>query len=339
MMELPAPQIFEIAHPSDAGAAQRAARAMSLALGFAEQASEEMGLVVRELASNLVKHAERGTLTLTPLSEGERDGLEIASVDTGPGIADVEEAVRDGFSTACSLGCGLGAVNRMMDQVEISSQPGTGTRLVCRRWRRDALPAPAVSRLEFGAASRPHPKMNVNGDAFVIKQAGQTALAAVIDGLGHGPEAHRAAQAARVYVEAHYDQPLGEIFRGVGRTCRATRGVVMALARFDQSRETLTFASFGNIEARVIGSPTPINFLVRRGIVGVHTTGPVVTEHPWTPGSLLVLHSDGISTRWHWDDFASLADKPADAIAQALLRQLAKEEDDATVVVVRDART
>ena len=336
-MNPPDPQSFEIAHSSDGGAAQRAAKAMSLALGFSEQAAEEIGLTARELASNLVKHAARGTLTLTPLVENGRAGIEMESADSGPGIADVEEAMRDGFSTAGSLGCGLGAVNRLMDQVEIASQPGVGTRLVCRRWRRESPFGTDRCPLDIGVASRPHPKMNVNGDAFVIKQAGDTALVAVIDGLGHGPEAHKAAKAARLYVESHDDQPLRDIFRGVGRTCRATRGVVMALARFDRPKETLTFASFGNIEVRVLGSAAPINFVVRRGIVGVHTTDPVVTEHPWPRKCLLVLHSDGISTRWHWDDFAALADKPADVIAQGLLRALAKEEDDATVLVVRDA--
>ena len=77
------------------------------------------------------------------------------------------------------------------------------------------------------------------------------ALVGVIDGLGHGQFAHRAAQTARQYVENHFDLPLDQIFRGVGRACRATRGVVMALARFDWGQGRLAFASVGNIAVRV----------------------------------------------------------------------------------------
>jgi len=336
-MDAPIRQTITVAHLGDGTEAQRAAKAMGVSLGFDDRTVEEIAIVVSELASNLVKHAAGGTLTLSPLIEETRSGIEIEALDSGPGIASVEEAMRDGFSTAGSLGCGLGAVNRLMDQLEVSSQRGVGTRLVCRRWRREALPTGALCPLEVGVASRPHPKMTVNGDAFVIKHAAEAVLVGVIDGLGHGPDAHRAATTARLYVEGHYDQPLLDIFRGVGRSCRSTRGVVMALARFDWALGKMTFASFGNIEARVIGSPTPINFLVRRGIVGMHSTNPVVTEHAWARTNLLIVHSDGLSTRWPWEDFAHLADKPATVIAQQLLRKLAKEEDDATVLVVRDA--
>jgi anti-sigma regulatory factor (Ser/Thr protein kinase) len=93
---------------------------------------------VSELASNLVKHARRGTLTLTPLTEGTRVGLQIESQDRGPGIADVEQALTDGFSTAGSLGYGLGVVHRLMDTFDITSQPGAGggTHIVCQRWLR-----------------------------------------------------------------------------------------------------------------------------------------------------------------------------------------------------------
>ena len=108
----------------------------------------------------------------------------------------------------------------------------------------------------------------------------------------------------------------------------------MALARFDWARERLVFASVGNIEARVLSPAGPVRFIIRRGIIGLNAPSPVVTEHPWPPGTLLALHSDGLRTHWGWGDFPGLAGQPADIAAQALLRALAKAEDDATVVVV-----
>jgi len=183
--------------------------------------------------------------------------------------------------------------------------------------------------------------MGVNGDAVVLKQWGEGALVGVIDGLGHGQLAHRAAQTAWQYVESHFDQPLEAIFHGVERTCSATRGVVMALARFACSPSSsvcrMTFANIGNIEAYLFDGPQPVRFMVRRGVLGLHAPPPGVTEHPWGARSMLVLHSDGVTTRWRWQDFRHLAEAPATVIARQLLRALAQDTDDATVVVVKNA--
>src|SRR6266851_5341310 len=254
-------EAIPISDVGDLSAARLMARSMSTAIGFDERAVEEIALVVSELAANLVKHAKGGVLRLRQTEEAGRTGIQIDSEDQGPGIPNVEQAIADDFSTAGSLGCGLGAVNRLMDEFDVASRPGAGTSIVCKRWLRLDVP-PAMARpLVFGVASRPCPLMPVNGDTFVIQEWGESALVGVIDGLGHGQFAYRAAQAARQYVERHFDQPLAEIFRGVARTCRATRGVVMGLARFDWGRGTLTFASIGNVEARVFGSSEPMNFV------------------------------------------------------------------------------
>jgi anti-sigma regulatory factor (Ser/Thr protein kinase) len=334
----PAPQeAIPISDVGDLGAARLAARSMSTAIGFDERAVEEIALVVSELATNLVKYAKDGILRLRRTEEGGMTGIEIDSEDRGPGISNVEQAIGDDFSTSGSLGCGLGAVNRLMDEFDVSSRPGAGTSIVCKRWLRlDVTPA-LNCPLVFGVATRPCPLMPVNGDAFVIKRWGETALVGVIDGIGHGQFAYRAAQAARQYVERHYDQPLAEIFRGVARTCRATRGVVMGLARFDWGRGTLAFASVGNVEARVFGSPEPMNFVVPRGILGLNARSPMVSQHRWALSNVMVLYSDGLSTHWRWSDFPHLAQASATVAAEELLRAFAREADDATVVVVKSA--
>ncbi len=338
MIGSPATQeAIPISDVGDLRTARLAARSMSTAIGFDERAVEEIALAVRELATNLVKHAKDGILRLRRTEEGGRTGIQIDSEDQGPGIPNVERAIGDDFSTSGSLGCGLGAVNRLMDEFDVTSRPGAGTRIVCKRWLRLGVPAALACPLAFGVATRPCPLMPVNGDAFVIKQWGESALVGVIDGLGHGQFAYRAAQAARQYVERHYDQPLADIFQGVTRTCRATRGVVMALARFDWGRATLTFASVGNVEARVFGSPEPMNFVYPRGVLGLNARRPVVTQHRWELNNVMVLHSDGLTTHWRWSDFPHFAEASATVVAQELLRAFARETDDATVVVVKSA--
>ena len=113
----------------------------------------------------------------------------------------------------------------------------------------------------------------------------------------------------------------------------------MALARLDWARERLTFASVGNVEYRVFGWCQPVNFIVRRGVIGLNAPDPVVTEHRWEPRHVMVMHSDGLATHWRWEDFPHLQEASATVAAQQLLRRLARDDDDATVVVVKGAQT
>jgi len=333
-MQASASQSLDIQHESDVSRARQAAKITAGVLGFGPEACEEIALVMIELATNLLKHAQGGSLALTPLVAGGRVGLEIESRDRGPGIDDIEQALVDRFSTTGSRGTGLGAINRLMDELDITSSRGSGTRVLCRKWIRDHRASVRPCPLAVGVATRPRGTGELNGDAFVIKRWNTNLLVGIIDGLGHGPFAHRAALTATNYVNGHFDQPLDQIFRGTGRACRATRGVVMALACFDWERERVTFASVGNIEARVFPRPEAFRFTIRRGVVGNNAPHAVATEHPWQPENLLVLHSDGLRTHWNWRDFPGASDLPAPALATELLRLLAKEEDDATVMVV-----
>jgi anti-sigma regulatory factor (Ser/Thr protein kinase) len=328
-----------VSHLSDANEARRLVKAMAVELGFDMRQCEELAIVVSELASNLVKHATSGWLIFTPLKEDGRSGIRIESKDNGPGIDDVDRAITDGFSTTGSLGYGLGAVNRLMDEFEIQPGPDgkTGTHITCVRWRRERIQKMPACPLSFGVATRAYQNSALNGDAYVVRRSNELALVALIDGLGHGQYAKIAAQTAREYIENHYDQPLETLFRGAGRACRATRGVVMALARFTWQAETisLTFASVGNIEARVFGSPAPVNFIAQRGVIGLNAPNPVVAGYNWNPDYTLVLHTDGVRTKWSWSDFPELAGATSYHAARRLLQELAKDSDDATVIVVR----
>ena len=327
---------FKVRDNLDCAAAQRSARQSAETLGFGSTETEEVVLVVAELATNIVKHAGHGVLSITPQQVGEQMGIEIIALDQGPGISDVEQCMVDGYSTSGGLGYGLGTVNRLMDEVEINSSAGTGTHIVCRRWLRDQSPASDhASPWDVGVASRARRSEPHNGDAFVIRRWQEKLLVGVIDGLGHGHLAQQAALAAQRYVQSHYDLPLDKLFAGAGRACRGTRGAVMALARFE-SRGRMSLANFGNIEARAFQPAHRLALNVQRGILGLDERRVVVQEHQWLPGSVLVLHSDGLTNRWQWPDFPGLEREPASVIASRLLQQLATRDDDATALVVTD---
>ena len=332
---------ISVSQAGDVIVAKRTALEMSKEAGFDETSGQEIGLAASELATNLVKHAAGGTILISigPDERG-RGGIRLEAVDQGPGIRDVERAMADGFSTAGSLGCGLGAVNRFMDDFDISSSvvPPRGTRVVAGRWVRTSPTPGFQSPLDVGSAARAHPGLDLNGDALVIKHSETVSLVAIIDGLGHGQFAHRASSTAAQYITNHFEQPLADIFRGVSRACRATRGVVMALARFDRQPPQLTFASVGNIEARILNSPQPIALRLRRGIIGLNAPNPLINTYDWTSQNILVMHTDGLSAHWKWNDFQALAEGRASDLAQAMLRKLAKDNDDAAVVVIKNRR-
>jgi anti-sigma regulatory factor (Ser/Thr protein kinase) len=329
-------QHLPIIRHRDEQVAQKTARQLALSLGFASASSEEIVLVVTELVTNLLKHAHGGTLIFTPLHGKGRAGLQIEAQDEGPGITDVNRALTDGYSTAGSPGFGLGTVNRLMDKLDIVSEPGGCTHVTCHRWiRSKTSPLPlSLGRLDFGAATRPCLNSTENGDAFIINRWNGTTLAGIIDGLGHGQWAQRAAHTARQYIETHYDQPLGDLFQGAGCACRSTRGVVMALARFE-SNTKLTFASIGNVEAYIWDGAKRTSLRAQRGILGTNIPEIQIIECPWKSTHLLVLHSDGIRNHWPWDEFSSLAHSTAQNIAWRLLCEFARKEDDATVVTVK----
>jgi anti-sigma regulatory factor (Ser/Thr protein kinase)/serine/threonine protein phosphatase PrpC len=325
---------LQVVEQLDCAAAQQSGRRMALTLGFAGDASEEIALVVAELASNLVKHAGRGALTLRPLQSGERTGIEVQAQDSGPGMPDTAKSLTDGYSTSGTLGYGLGTVNRLMDEMDVSSVPGSGTQIVCRRWVRPPQETLMPRIWDVGVVTRSRRSAAENGDAFVVKEWKDNLLVGLIDGLGHGEPAQMAALAAQNYVQTHYDLPLDKIFCGTNRACRATRGVVMALARF-LSRTRMSFASVGNVEARASCGRQRIPFAVQRGILGAQEIHVCVQEFTWNSEGVLILHTDGLQTRWQWNDFAGLEREPAQVMASKLMRKLADDNDDATVLIVK----
>ncbi|MGK7929738.1 MAG: anti-sigma regulatory factor [Spirulina sp.] len=103
-------------------------------LGFDNSTAKMIVTAVSELARNIIKYAGRGKIIITPLEEERRSGIEIICQDTGPGIADVEQAMKDRYSSSGTLGLGLPGVKRMMDDFEIHSTPNKGTKVIIKKW-------------------------------------------------------------------------------------------------------------------------------------------------------------------------------------------------------------
>lgn len=131
---LDGPRILHIQSDADVTAALVTAGDTAVRAGFNERGKNAIMTVVAELARNIVKYAQSGRIVLTPVEHEGSSGLEIEAVDRGPGIADIEQAMRDNFSTGKTLGLGLPGAKRLMDEFSITSTPGRGTRVVARKW-------------------------------------------------------------------------------------------------------------------------------------------------------------------------------------------------------------
>ncbi len=340
----------------DIFAARRAAREMAQTLGFGVVETTAIETAVSELASNVLVHAGEGAMTLRSL-DGQATGLEVECEDRGPGIADVEAALRDTHSTGGGLGIGLGGVKRLMDELAIDSREGNGTRITARKW----LPGKHASRsaaetgnagetirnpqseirnlqlapwsVEIAAASRPAAGMTANGDGWMARDDDGRLLVALADGLGHGEEAARAAQKAIAYIEQHHRQSLTEIMQGCHEEVRDTRGIVLGLARFDPRAGTLTYAGTGNTGIQLAG-PNPARPISLSGIVGYTLRRVREETFPCAPGDLIVMYTDGISERF---DLEALLRRRPDLreLAETLLGEYGRENDDATVIGIR----
>jgi serine/threonine-protein kinase RsbT len=126
-----------IVRDADVVAARRAARELAVRLGFSATELTMIATAVSEIARNIVRFTERGEVHLE-LIEQPRAGLRVVARDTGPGIADVERALSDGYSTYAGLGLGLPGARRLMDEFEITSEAGRGTTVTMTKWRGDA---------------------------------------------------------------------------------------------------------------------------------------------------------------------------------------------------------
>ena len=119
----------------DIVAARQRGRALAGELGFSAVDCTFIATAISELARNIVSYAGRGEIVLEGIQNSASAGIRIVASDEGPGIYDIRQALRDGFSTSGSLGLGLPGIRRLMDEFSIISQPGRGTRVEVKKWR------------------------------------------------------------------------------------------------------------------------------------------------------------------------------------------------------------
>lgn len=128
--------LVSIGHESDIVTARQKGRELAARGGFSSTEQTLIATAISEVARNIVEYARRGEIVLSPIEREGRRGLMVIARDSGPGIADLELAMRDGYSTANSLGMGLPGAKRLMDEFVLLSTPGHGTTVTMKKWTR-----------------------------------------------------------------------------------------------------------------------------------------------------------------------------------------------------------
>jgi anti-sigma regulatory factor (Ser/Thr protein kinase) len=319
-----AQQRHVIDDPSKVGEARRAAQTLANFELDAETAGR-VAIAATELANNLLRHAGGGELLIQKLGNDDATSIELLAIDPGPGMQDIERCMTDGYSTAGTPGTGLGAVRRLAREFDIHSEPGAGTVVMARFG--------AATQLCYGAVNLPLDGEVVCGDAWDLAEGPQGFALFVVDGLGHGAFASEAAQAGvNAFRLSPFDEPQDIMTRANGLLSR-TRGGAAACARL--SGEQLSYAGVGNISASLVSAGKSQGLVSHNGTLGIHKRRNQQFEYRREPGTVLVMHTDGVSARWELKNRPALLARHPAIIAGVLYRDHARERDDSTIVVVR----
>lgn len=330
---------LEVVEHSQVAEVRRLGAELGRAQGLGEQDLGRAALVATEAATNLVKYATQGTMTVSTFTGDGATGVQFIAVDRGPGLRDFQLAARNGHSTGGSLGLGLGVIVRASDLFDVYTLPGQGSALLSRVLKDRLVPTPGLGGLELGARQAPIRGEFECGDAWACHRAGRLHRLCVVDGLGHGPLAASAAKdALAAFNDARESDSPADIINRCHQALRSTRGAVMAVAAIDLQAGELSFAGVGNIGAVVYPAAGPAaHLLSTEGIVGYQIRSIRGTQRPWSRGDTIVLSSDGLSSRWSMIRYPDLLLRHPVVTASVLFRDFARDTDDATVVVAREA--
>ena len=320
---------------SQVASARRLAIGLAQGLDFDETTAGRAALVATELATNLVKHARDGQMLLSAVQWAERPAVEILALDRGPGMSSVERCFEDGYSTAGSPGTGLGAVRRLAVGLDVDSRP-EGT-VVLARITASRAGVPSGGGVITSGISVPCPGEDRSGDAWDHERRADRHTFLVVDGLGHGPDAARTAEACVDAFRARPGLAPAARVEALHAALRATRGAAVAVVEIDPGRRIVRFAGLGNITASIHGDGAVRHLVSHHGTAGhvARTIGEYT--YPWPARALLIVHSDGLASLRYLERYPGLLARDPGIVAGVLYRDFGRRRDDATVLVAREA--
>lgn len=322
-------RVLEVEDDSQVGHARRNVQQLAESIGFDAPDAGRVALVATELANNMLGHADRGELHVRIVPGRGVRGVEIIAIDRGRGF-ELDDCLVDGYSTGSTKGIGLGAIARQAQVFDVYAD-ARGAVVLARLYPRGT---PATADCRFGVSQHSLHDDPACGDAWQIVFDDRRISALVIDGLGHGPDAECAAGAGAA---AFASDPFGApavVMDEMHRAMTGTRGGAAAITQYEGEHESTRFVGIGNIAARLLTAESARGLASHPGIVGVQFRKAHVFDYPQAAGQLLVMHSDGLQSRWQLGDYPGLWRRHPAVVAALLQRDFRRGNDDMTVLAV-----
>lgn len=328
-MEIAFTECIPVTDLSSVGEVRRTAMLAGQRLDFDETRAGELALLATEVSRNVLLHGRGGQVIVAGIKQGGNHLARILAMDRGPGIKDVAQAFTDGYSTAGTMGGGMGAMKRMASAMEVFTGP-SGTIVLIE------IGEPAAGTgAEIAGITVPYPGERVCGDGWALHETPERIVTVLVDGIGHGWEAAEAAQEAKATFGKYVDSEPHQILQHIHDALRKTRGAVGAVAEIRPAAQSLVYAGVGNISATLIDADRTRNLVSHNGTLGSILPRLQEFRFEWSRTSILVMHSDGVQTRWDLGAYAGLMAKHPAVIGGALLRDFRRQRDDASVVVIK----
>ena len=302
--------------------------------GFQKHRLGEVEIIIAEITSNLIKYARKGGFILARIL-GDPAGIELIAIDHGPGMKVPGSMMEDGRSTRSTLGHGLGSIKRLSSEFDLYSIPDWGTILFTRSYVEQDKPviAPKFVAHVLRTAKKDE---TACGDGWKLAGTGSKLRVLMVDGLGHGEGASEAAQAAVKSFGVAQPDPVAQL-RQIHLDIKKTRGAVATVVSIDLVNKSLEYSGVGNITMKIVDEGKAKSCSTYNGIVG-HIIPGSLNNHPalFEPKKeILVMHSDGLSSRWDLKKYPGITDHHGMVICAALYKDFDRGNDDTTVFVGR----
>ncbi|MBZ0106993.1 MAG: hypothetical protein K8H84_15355 [Sulfuricella denitrificans] len=317
--------------------------AISTRLGFSDLKRENIALVASEIVSNQIKYAEgKGVIQIW-----QQPGpvLDIFALDFGPGIPDLHAAEADGFSTANTLGKGLGSIHRLSDQAYLySRQEGSSP---VRRWNGTAVLARFLpgarsngntasadnnSPFDIGLYSRALSDDRFCGDRVYLHREGAKLRWLHLDGLGHGEEAEKTTANLAGLLPRCADP--AALLTSVDKELHHTRGAVAIIGEVDIVAKSLEIVGVGDMHAHFFEQEASHKYSFAPGVLGKEHKSAASNILKFNQHGLIITASDGIRRNWDSNNFPGLFHGHPQLIAYLLGNIMARISDDQSLCVV-----
>jgi len=309
-------------------------------VGLTTEETGKLNIIVTELLTNLVKFGQKDReILVKPIIKNNYPGIELISIDKGPGAKEPGKMMEDGYSTSGTKGEGLGAIKRLSDEFDIYTH-STGTIVLSRVYKKKInIYDKPKDKFDFAGIMVAKKGEHVCGDQWYVDEKDDECRILVVDGLGHGPEANHAAVLAveTFKSQSKFDSPEESIDQ-IHNHIKKTRGAVGLAVKINNAKKTMSHCGVGNISCRIVNTVNYENnksLILFNGILGLNVKRMNNSISSWDNNKTIIIHSDGLNTRWDLNNYPGILNHHPAIIAAVLYRDNNRKTDDITVLVGR----